>query len=97
MNNVNQNNGNETKSDIVQCDIFKSDTTSFFIKKYKNISMTFKIEIFWFYDKVNQTMEMKQIQTFLRETYSNMTLFFIGRKILKHFNYFYNCNFPFSL
>ena len=51
MNNVNQNNGNETKSDIVQCDIFKSDTTSFFIKKYKNISMTFKIEIFWF-DKV---------------------------------------------
>ena len=31
---VNPNNENETKSDISPCDIFKSDTMSFFIKNY---------------------------------------------------------------
>ena len=34
MTKVNSNNGNETKSDISPWDIFKSDTISFFIKKY---------------------------------------------------------------
>ena len=31
---VNQNNGNETKSEVFQWDIFKSDITYCFIKKY---------------------------------------------------------------
>ena len=34
MTKVKPNNGNETKSDIFPWDIFKFDTTSFFIKKY---------------------------------------------------------------
>ena len=34
MTKVNPSNGNETKSDIFSWDIFKSDTISFFIKKY---------------------------------------------------------------
>ena len=31
-------------------------------------------------------MEMKQDETFFHGTHSNLTLFFIGRKILKYFN-----------
>ena len=34
MTEVNPNNENQTKSDIFLWDIFKSDTISFFIKKY---------------------------------------------------------------
>ena len=34
MNKVNPNNGNETKSEISPWDIFKSESISFFIKKY---------------------------------------------------------------
>ena len=47
---VNPNNGNETKSNISPWDVFKSDSISSFIKKYKRISMAFKIEISQFYD-----------------------------------------------
>ena len=47
--------------------------------------------------KVNQTMEIKQNQTFSQGTYSNLTLFFIGRKILKYFNDFYNWHLSISL
>ena len=41
----NSNNGNETKLDIFPWDIFKYDTKYFFVKRYSNISMTFKIKI----------------------------------------------------
>ena len=51
MTKKNPNNGNETKSDIFPWDRFKSDHISFFIKKCKIISVTFKIEISQFYDK----------------------------------------------
>ena len=50
MSKVNPKNGNETKSDIFQWEIFKSDTISFFIKKYRSITVTFKIEISQFLD-----------------------------------------------
>ena len=33
-------------------------------------------------------MELKQNQTFFHGTYSNLTVFFIGRKIQKYFNDF---------
>ena len=42
-------------------------------------------------------MEMKQNQTFFHGTYSNLTSFFIGGKILKYFNDFYNWHFPILL
>ena len=42
-------------------------------------------------------MEMKQNQTFFHGTYSNLTLFFIGRKMLKHLNDFYHRPFSISL
>ena len=126
MTKVKPNNGNEIKWDIFLWGRFKSDTISFFIKKYYNISMPFKIKIsqyyeygeskpwewnkirhfsmghvqiwqrIFFYQKVlkyfndfqnrdfsvlwlkwTKTMEMKQSQTFFRETYSNLTPFFI--------------------
>ena len=48
MTKVKQKNENETKSDTFPWEIFKSDTISFFIKKYENISM--KIGISQFYD-----------------------------------------------
>ena len=35
-------------------------------------------------------MEIEQNETFFHGTYSNLTLFFIGWKILKYFNEFYN-------
>ena len=47
---MNRSNENETKPDILQWDIFKSDNISFFIKKYQSIHMTFKIKISQFYD-----------------------------------------------
>ena len=50
MTKVDPNNGNETKSDILPWDIFKSDVIYFFLKKYQGISITFKIKIFQFYD-----------------------------------------------
>ena len=40
--------------------------------------------------KAIQTMEMKQKQTFFYGAYSNLTSFFIARKVLKYFNIFYN-------
>ena len=42
-------------------------------------------------------MEMKQNQTFFHDTHSNLTSFFIGRKILKHLNDFYNWHLSISL
>ena len=46
MTKVNLNNGNETKSDILPWEIFKSDIISFFIKIYSSISMTFIVGTF---------------------------------------------------
>ena len=40
--------------------------------------------------KVNPTMEMKQNEAFFHGTYSDLTSFFIGCKILKFINDFYN-------
>ena len=42
-------------------------------------------------------MEMKQNKTSLRETFSNLTSFFNGCKILKYFSDFYNRYFLISL
>ena len=42
-----------------------------------------------------QTIEMKQNQRHFHGTYWNLTLFFIGRKVLKYFNDF--CNRQFSI
>ena len=50
MTKKNLSNGNKTKSDIFPWIIFKSDATSFFIKKYESILITFKIKITQFYD-----------------------------------------------
>ena len=50
MTRLNSNNGYETKSDIFQWDIFKSDITYFFVKKYSIISLTFKIKVSSFYN-----------------------------------------------
>ena len=47
--------------------------------------------------KVNPNNRNEINQTFFHGTYSNLTLFFIGHKILKYFNDFYNWHFSISL
>ena len=47
--------------------------------------------------KVNTKNENETKSELFHETYSNLTLFFIGRKILKYFNDFYNWHFSISL
>ena len=42
--------------------------------------------------QLNQIIEMKQSQTFFHWIHSNLIAFFIGDKILKYFNDFYNWN-----
>ena len=72
------------------------------LKTYLSLSKNIKIfqclwkSIFLLWLKWTQTMKLKQNQTFCG-TYSNLTLFFIGRKILTYFNDFYNWNFSISL
>ena len=83
MTKVNQNNTNDTKSDTFPWDIIKSDGISFFIKKYLSISNDFlnrHFSVLWL--KSTQTIEMKQNKKFFHGTYSNLTSFFIGRKVL---------------
>ena len=84
MTKVNPKNENEIKSDIFPWDIFKSDT--FFyqnILKYFNDFQNQNFSILWL--KWIQTMGMRQNRTFFQGSYSNLTLFFIGCKILKYF------------
>ena len=47
--------------------------------------------------KVNPSNETETNQTFFHGRYSNLTLFFIGNKILKNFNDFFNWHFSISL
>ena len=58
------------------------------ILKYLSDFQNWNFSILWL--KWTQTMGMKQNQTFFQGTYSNLMLFFIGRKILEYFNDFYN-------
>ena len=78
MTKVNLNNGIETKSDIFQWDIFKSDSTLFLyqnILKYFNVFQNRNFSILWL--KWTQKMKMKQNQTFFHGTFSNLTPFYI--------------------
>ena len=51
MGEVNLNNGNETKSDILPWDIFETDVTYLLLKNIRVFqSMTFKITFSQFYD-----------------------------------------------
>ena len=47
--------------------------------------------------KVNPNNGNKTKSDICHETYANLTLFFIGREILKYFNYFYHWPFLISL
>ena len=51
-----------------------------FIKKYKSISMTFKISFSVLWLKWTQRMERKQNQTFFHETCSNLTSTFFMKR-----------------
>ena len=89
MTKVNPSNGNETKSDIFQWDIFKSATISFFhqkMLKYFNEFQNRTFSLLWL--KWTQIMELKQNQPFFHGKYSNMTPY-----LLKYFNDFQNRNF----
>ena len=91
---VNQNNGNETKSNIFPWDIFKSDTI--FLSKHIKYFINFQNQNFSFlWLTWTKTMGVKQNQTFFHGTYSDLMLLFTGRKILKYVNGF--CNWHFSI
>ena len=57
--------------------------------------MVFKISDSWL--KWNKTMEIKQNRTFCNGTYSSLMSFFIGRKMLKYFNDFFDWHLSISL
>ena len=69
-------------------DIVKSDHLSFLSKNVKIFKSLSKSKFLSFMTKVNQTMDVKQNQIYFHGTYSNLTLFFIGHKILKYSNDF---------
>ena len=83
MTKVNPNNANETKTAIFPWDVFKSDVIYFFFfqKILKFLSFT---------TKVNANNGNKTKSDIFYGTYSNLTSFFIGHKILKYFNNFCN-------
>ena len=60
--------------------------------------MTLKIEIFLsFMTKVNRSNGNEAKSDVFYRTYSNLTSFFVGRKIIKYFNDFFNWHLSFSL
>ena len=69
-------------------DLVKSDHLPFLSKIVKIFKSHSKSEFLSFMTQVNQTMEVKQNQIYFHGTYSNLTLFFIGHKILKYSNNF---------
>ena len=97
MTKVNLNNENDTKSDILPWDMFKSSIIFFYQKilKYFNDFENQNFSVLWL--NWTQVIQMKQRQTFSYGTYSNLTSFFIGCKILYYFNDFYNWHLSFSL
>ena len=90
---MNQNNKNESKSDIF-CEHIEIWHSIFFIKRYSSISVTFEIDISQFSDYSEpKQQKWSKIRHFFHETYSNLTSFFIGHKIWNYFNEFYNRHF----
>ena len=90
MFNVKSNSGNEINH-IFPWNIFKSEAISFFIKKHSSNSMTSKSEFLSFITKVlTQAMEVKLKSNFFHGTYSNLSSFLIGYKIIKCFSDFDN-------
>ena len=71
-----------TKSDFFPCDIFKSDIIPFLIKKNIKVFRWLtksKFRSLWLW-------EIRQSQTFIHGTCSNLTSSFIGCEILNYFN-----------
>ena len=90
MTKVNPRNGKETKSDIFPWDIFNSDTISFFIKNIKIFQWLSKLKFLGFTTKVNPNNGIEtKLDIFPRDIFK-FDIIFIGRKILKYFNDFYN-------
>ena len=61
------------------------------ILKYSNDFQNQNLWVLWL--KCNQTIKMKQNQTFFHGTYSNLTSYIFHQQILKYFNDFKNQNF----
>ena len=59
--------------------------------------MTFKIAISQVMTKVNRNNGNETKSDIFHRIYSNLTSFFIGRKILKYLNDYYNWNLSISL
>ena len=84
MTKVSPNNGNEAKSDIFPWEFSNLTPCLFYL-----------FCLCWL--QWVQRMEMKQNQTYFHGTYSNLTSFLIGHKILKYFNRFYSWHLFISL
>ena len=97
MTNVNPDNGNETKSNIFPLDIFKSDVIHSFIKKIKVFEWFSKSKFLSFMTEVNPNNENETKSDIFHGTYSNLTSFYIGHKMLKYFKDFYSWNFSILL
>ena len=97
MTKVNPNNRNETKSASFPWDIFKSDVISFFSKNIKVFQWLLKSKFLSFMTEVNPSNGNETKSDNFHGTYPNLTSFFIGSKILKYFNDFYNWHLSISL
>ena len=80
MTTVNPNDGNETRSDIIPWDIFKSGAIAYLIKKTLVFQRFSKSSFLSFMTKVKPDNGNGNNETFFHGTYSNLTSLFIGLK-----------------
>ena len=86
----NPHNGNETKSYISPRDIFKSGAIYFLSKNMKIFQWILNSQVLSFMAKVNSSNGNETKSDIFHGAHSNLMSFFIGRKILKFFNEFFN-------
>ena len=92
---MNLNNRNERKSDIFPWEIFKSDT--FFYQNILKYFNDFQNQNLNFMTKMNQNNGNETKSDIFPRDILKSDIIFIGRKILKYFNHFYDWHFPISL
>ena len=97
MTKVNLDCGNEKKSDIFPWSIFKSDSISFLSKYITVFQWLSELELLSFMTKVNPNNGNETKSDIFPRDIFKSDIIFIGRKILKYFNDFYNWYFSVSL
>ena len=92
MTKVDPKNGNETKSDIFYHRAYSNLTSYiyFLSKNIKAFQLLLKSKFVSFMTKLNSNIGKETKSDIFNVTYSNLTSFLIGCKILKHFINFFS-------